>query len=232
MVSLKMPVHQPAELGLPFPDCGKLKNGSHMEAFFNYEGICRGMMDMIRKKTGGLKILDFGTGHYGMGRAVMEPNMKSGEELALYDPSADIANPIRSDRVHIVGEREAMLSGGVDFDMVNISYVLCHLEPEEARRILQDLVFAHPNAKFLVTDYVLKGRENLLVLLNAHEEEKWKKRMGSEEFDRTHSRFDAESLESVLVDGGLAHPGSQSWYLDRSGIRASMITEPDCRISY
>ena len=162
----------------------------------------------------------------------METKMNAGEELALYDPSADIADPIFPDRVHIVSEREAMLTSGDHFNMVNISYVLCLLEPQEARRILSDLVSAHPNAQFLVTDYVLKGREDLLKLLDANEEERWRKLLGPEEFNRTHTRFDAESLECVLMNGGLVHPGTQSWYLDRSGIRATMITEPDCHICY
>ena len=57
MVSLKTSAHETSELALPFPDCGTLKNGSHMEAFFNYQDICVGMMNQIREKPAALKFL-------------------------------------------------------------------------------------------------------------------------------------------------------------------------------
>lgn len=216
---------------LPFPESNALKNGAHLEAFFNFQDICLGLMDDIRAKTGHLNILDFGSGRYGVGRAVMEPKMNPGEELALYDLNP-ISSPIRPDIAHIVGEHEALRYTNGRFNMVNLSYVLCHMEPVEARMILSDLAFAHPNAQFLVTDYVLRGREELLPFLDSSQEQKWRERQGNEEFRRTHVRFDPNSLEKLMIESGLEPPGNKAWYLDHSGIRASMITEPEHYFSY
>lgn len=218
-------------LSLPFPNSDELKNGAHMEAFFNFQDICLGLMNDLRAKTGHLNVLDFGSGRYGVGRAIMEPKMNPGEELALYDLHS-ISSPIRTDTTRIVGTHEAMKYTDGRFNMVNLSYVLCHIEPNEARAILSDLAFAHPNAQFLITDYVLRGREELLQLLDSSQEKKWKMHQGQEEFRRTHVRFDPNSLERLIVDSGLEPPGTRAWYLDHSGMRASMITEPEFQCSY
>jgi len=216
---------------LPFPHSKNLRSGAHFEAFFNFQDICLGLMDEIRKKTGHLNILDFGSGRYGVGRAIMEPKMNPGEELALYDIDT-ISSPVRTGTTHIVDTEVALGYTDGRFNIVNLSYVLCHIEPDEAKGILSDLGLAHPNAQFLITDYVLSGREELLELLNSSEEEKWRSRQGAEEFRRTHVRFDPNSLERLMVRSGFMSPGFKAWYLDHNHIRASMITEPEVEFSY
>lgn len=232
-----MPIPHPASqsterLALPFPDCGNYKNGAHLQAFYNFQDICADLMQTTRDRYGTAHILDFGTGRYGVGRAIMEPKLQKGDELALYDPKAEISEPIQPDHVHIVDDRMALTYTDGRFNIVNISYVLCLLEPEEARKILSDLSLAHPYAKFLITDYVLRGRENLLEVLNSKEENKWRASIGEEEFRRTHARFDASSLAELVENSGFSKPSGSAWYLDHLGIRETILTEPEPLFCY
>jgi hypothetical protein len=131
-------------------------------------------------------------------------------------------------RTQILSREELFGDDSVSCDLVNISYVLCLLEPEEARSILNELRNGQSNAVFAIVDYTLQNRTRaeVLGLLSAHEEKKWREKLGDDEFVRTHTRFTHKSLCALLRSAGLCPLNEELSSLDPAGIRSAIIAHP------
>lgn len=198
--------------------------GRHMQAFLAMQRIYKARIKHIRSQEGSLRALDFGTGHDSVSRALIESELQPGDSLALYDPSANIAPPLKQSR--IIGRNEAFgyVPGGIN--LVSIAFVLCSLERDKAVHTLLQLRDAHPEAEFLIVDYMLKGREQLADLLKSNAEMLWRKSVGNAEFVRTRTRFDVDALCDVLAESGMPCTRSEVRPLDDYGMRASVVVRP------
>ncbi len=221
--------YSPDSLGIGRPQ--QAKRSRNWQTFLRMQDFYESTMSNIRREIGAINALDFGTGRYGVGRSLIEPSLEKDEQIALYDPFAQISDPAHPDLAHIADEQEAFGEGPRQFNLVNLSYVLCLMEPSEARDVLNRLSSAHPNARFVVVDYVLRGREELVKQLDSAAENKWRQKMGDAEFNRTHCRFDESSLEELLSMNGFSAP-SATLELDDLGIRKALLTEPESPITY
>jgi hypothetical protein len=206
------------------------EKGCHFEAFQAQGRLYRDQVERLRRENLGhaLTLLDFGSGPYGCGRGLLEASgfLVHEDRLALFDPGTAI-RPSCSPHVHIINEDDVFGPQAPSYDLINISYVLCLLEPDEARKILEHLRARHPQATITIIDYVLQGRTqaDVLGLLTADEERNWIKKQGAEEFYRTHTRFTIESLAALVRDAlHLIQSGMQR-YLDRARLRAAVIVE-------
>jgi hypothetical protein len=190
----------------------------HMEAAMNQQDIYKKKIDT----NGEANILDFGCGPTGAGRAFIECQiMGTRNKLSLFDPGANI-NPSNYNNVSVVNTEQVFGPNRDQFDIVNISYVLCLMEPREARETLERLKEKHSSASFIIIDYTLDGRSKMDVqnLLVADTEKRWRQKLGEEEFYRTHSRFSPESLSELVNTAGIQHSGTRP--LDKKNLRASI----------
>lgn len=199
-------------------------DGRHMQAFLRMQGLYKQRISHIRSSQGAVHALDFGTGKDGLSRGLIEERLLPGDSLALYDRHAAIAQPRGQSR--IVGAQEAFGYDRGKVNLVSIAFVLCLLEPEEARRTLTALREAHPEAEFIIVDYILKGKEQLVQLLQANEEKKWRRAIGDPEFIRTHTRFDVDGLCGLLEESGMPVTHAEVLPLDDRGIRAGVSVRP------
>ncbi|HRH93598.1 MAG TPA: hypothetical protein PKV72_03645, partial [Candidatus Peribacteria bacterium] len=152
-------------------------DGRHMQAFFRMQELYRGRMAHIHACQGAVHALDFGTGDDGLARGLLEESLQPGDSLRLYDPSARIAKPRKHERIVTAQEAFGYVPGGIN--VVSIAFVLCLLERDEAQRNLVALREAHPEAEFIIVDYLLKGRGHMADLLRANEEMKWRRTIGN-----------------------------------------------------
>lgn len=192
----------------------------HMEAAMNQQDIYRQKID----RYGNSNVLDFGCGPTGAGRTFIEFEiMETRNRLSLFDPGANIT-PSTHKNVSIVSTEQVFGPNRDQFDIVNISYVLCLMEPNEARETLEKLREAHSSASFIIIDYTLQGRSQMEVqqLLIADTEKKWREKLGEDEFHRTHTRFSPECLSELVRDSGISH--DQPKPLDKKNLRAFIIT--------
>jgi len=180
-----------------------------------------------QEQEGPISILDFGSGEKGVGRMFLEETVRHTEDrLMLYDPEADIASPMHK-QVSIVSSKNVFGDNAEHFDIVHLSYVLCCMEPHEAHRALRSLQEAHPNASWIIIDYVLSGRNALEVLglLQSREERKWIKRLGEEEFVRVHTRFSVDSLVELVRQSGISVLNDNVEFLDGAHMRVAITAQ-------
>lgn len=203
-------------------------NGRHWEALANqYTFYRRTLQDArVAKHKRMLEILDFGTGRLGAGRLALEGVSGEHDFIDLYDPHADVSPPTDSysRRERVVGNEAVYGLCGDRYDIINISYVLCHLPEAEAQVLLSELREQHPHATFTVIDYILKGRSKaeVLEILTAEEERRWQAKMGDDVFYETHARFTRPSLIELLRGAGLHVADHDAQNLDSAGIRAAV----------
>lgn len=161
---------------------------------------------------------------------LLESLSKQGDRLSLFDPEARVDPPLPAYQlcVDIVGEEHVYGDRAPAYDLINLSYVLCFLEPEDAKVVLENLRMRHPCALFTIVDYVLAGRSQMevLSLLSAGEECRWRERMGVEGFCRAHTRFSLSSLLSLTQDSGMQVLNGQGEYLDSKNLRAAILCQP------
>ncbi len=199
-------------------------DGRHMQAFLRMQGLYKHRISHIRSSQGAVHALDFGTGSDGLSRGLIEERLLPGDSLALYDRYTAIAQPRGQSR--IVGPEEAFGYDRGKINLVSIAFVLCSLEPEQARMTLSKLRDAHPDAEFLIVDYMLKGRLPLVELLRANEETLWRKKVGDPEFIRTRTRFDVDGLCGLLEESGMPVTHAEVLPLDDQCIRAAVSVRP------
>lgn len=186
-----------------------------------------------RKESGtpdALKILDFGSGACGSGRVFLQGKMKSSDELHLYDPQTKI-HPAMLPNVREVREDDIIGPRKQTYDLINISYVLCYVQPDQAIEMLRELRENQPQAMLAVMDYILRFRHNeeILRLLDTDSEFHWRAKMGDEEFIKTHSRHSLASLASLLQDSGYGVRDLK--VLDRYPTRAALIAKPGAAVA-
>ena len=203
-------------------------NGGHDEAAYAQKEIYSEIIETERKKKHPLEILDFGCGTLGTGRVFIDGIIRgSRDRLALYDPHTNI-NPPDANNIRIVGKESIVGPRAQNFDIINISYALCVMEPEEAMKELRRLRLEHPESVFIIIDYVLKGRGRdwVLRMLNSDAEKKWIEKFGEEEFVRTHTRYDLSTLLKQVQYSGLSVEPKNIRHLDSHKIRTSLISRP------
>ncbi len=174
-----------------------------------------------------LNILDFGCGPHGVGRMLLRSLKQKDDKLYLFDPHVDIEHP-RDANEFIATKQDVYGDARLPFDIVNLSHVLCCMEPIDAIYALKNLKASHPKAMLVVVDYTLRNRSamEVLKLLTSHEEMKWRRHMGDEAFAHTRRQFTPESLEHLIrLAGYLPEEGIRP--LDKSGIRAFAVACPD-----
>lgn len=201
-------------------------DGRHYEAYCNQERLYQAVLAAQHHLRGALKILDFGCGEEGVSRVILRGSMGDADTLFLYDPEARI-HPPRDQRERIASGQNVYGDQRIPFDIVTLSYVLCCMEPQELLPTLQHLRTSQPQAVMIIVEYVLCGRSSLeiLGLLTANEEMKWRAYMGEDHFVETRERFTRESLETLLRKAGFSLLGRVA-PLDRAGIRAAAVTLP------
>lgn len=200
------------------------RSGGHLEAVVNQSRLYDSRLTAMRHPNVKhfLNILDFGSGRYGIGRALLENQINQyGDRMYLYDPYTDVKRSVNSQV--FVAENLDNIPENIDF--INISYVLCSMEPDEARQALSDLKNRFNRAEIFVLDYVLNGREELINLLQSNEECKWRQIQGEKEFRRTRTRFTAGSLKAALMESGLEIIFDGLHYLDSNQLRCAAIAK-------
>ncbi len=197
------------------------REGRHMQAYLRMQELYRKRMGSVRRREGAVHALDFGTGEDGVARGILDTYVEPGDTVSLYDPAAKIAPPRKHERV--VGREEVFGPMPAGVNVVSIAFVLSLLEPHEARNTLRALREAHPDAEFIIVDYLLKGRLDLAELLVAKEEVKWRRSIGDAEFVRTRTRFDVGELCNMLGDSGMPVCESDVQPLDDKSMRGAVV---------
>lgn len=204
--------------GLPTPE------GGHFEAVLSMQETIRHAIQQKRRESfeNALRVLDYGSGRYGLGRSLLSVETSKSDSIELYDPATEI-QPSLDRNISIVKEEMVFDERILPYDVINISYVLCLLEKEQSLQMLIKLRESHPRALFTIFDYILKGRSKFEVLniLNCAEEIRWIKKLGEEYFYETHTRFTSESLQELISDAGLHVQHIRK--LDPYGVRAGVI---------
>ncbi len=196
----------------------------HEQAYLHQKALTGALIRTRHMRRPALDLLDYGCGWRGVQRVIFESTKETRDRLALFDPFVQI-RPSQTDDVYVAGEREIFGDNRTHFDIVGLSYVLCCVSAEEGQKILRTLHARQPWAQLLIVDYTLHNRSRMevLALLTAQEEMKWRRRMGEDDFVATRRRFTRHSFEQFVRDAGydiLGHAAP----LDRFGIRAAVVT--------
>lgn len=154
------------------------------------------------------QVLDFGCGQKGLSRSYWSVILRNepGSRLFLYDPAfqsegvqghiPEFATPI--------SELDGIRQETGEIDIVNLSYVLCLLEINQAAVLIQQINRIYPEARLLIADYILKNRSraDVLNLLTTESELEWLGRLGENNFVETHTRFNLWDLFILARQGG------------------------------
>lgn len=203
------------------------RSAGHEQAFLRQTKLTEALLQTYHRRESDLNLLDYGCGVRGVQRVIFEGKKSIRDRLALFDPHAHIVPPATPD-VRTVQWHEIFGPDRTTFDIIALSYVLCCVSPEEGRYILRDLRACQPQARLLIVDYTLatRSRMEVLQLLTAREEMKWRDRMGDTAFAETRRRFTRETLEDFVRSAGhdiLGHAAP----LDDAGIRSAVVTHPE-----
>jgi hypothetical protein len=201
-------------------------DGRAFQSFLHTRPLLEHVVDEIKTRNGSVGVLDYGTGRYGVGRAVLESLTKDSGHLYLYDPHTDIERSTR-DNVDIVPFYLDPKSHKLPHvDLVNLSYVLCCMSAEEAEITLESLRMSYPHAIFTVVDYILahRSKTQVLTLLNTNQERNWLEQMGEDSFLETHMRFDFDSLIHLIR--GTSYEILHAEELDDGPFRTGIIATP------
>lgn len=198
-----------------------MHGGRSLQAYYEakefYEQSLRG--------TDHNQILDVGTGYYGVGRSLITGAKKPSDRLYLYDKDPNIQYPLPQDNAQIV-TADDVFNCTLQCSHINFSYVLCTMEIEHSRALLQNLLTQNPSATFFVMDYTLQGRDRqeIIAILCSKSEQKWLQVCGEDEFIRTRSRFSRDSIAQLLQDTGLQPYNTR--VLDQDNIRIMIAAKP------
>jgi|GEM_PF-6335457 len=170
----------------------------------------------------GVRILDYGTGVKGVMRTVLQWEMKPEDTLLLYDPFAPIQPPSR-ENVRIL---PADARPDEPVDLLTMSHVLPYIEPDGARELLSTFRDTRPQTQLIVVDYTLKGRdrEKILGMMDSAAEAEWLRKLGPDEFIRTHTRYTLEQLIQLFQESGYANANATPL---PSGNRAMVVAGHD-----
>lgn len=197
-----------------------------LDAFQRQSDLTEAILSTHHCEKLALDLLDYGCGWRGAQRVIFEGTKRNIDRLSLFDPFCAI-HPPKEPQERIVTTEEIFADNRIAFDIIALSYVLCCTTPEEGRRILSALREHQPQAQLLIVDYTLHHRSQMEVLnlLTAQEELKWRERMGDAEFSSTRRRFTVESFEEFVRSAGYPILGHAA-LLDSFGVHAAVVTLP------
>ncbi len=217
------------------------EHGHHTHAYYEQVALFHAVANTQRRRRAlardprPIEALDYGTGWQGVSRVILEGVLSAREQLFLYDKFAAI-KPSRMPNVH-QATPEDIFSGWKQFDIISISYVMCCMDPLEARAMLANLQEAQQSAQYVIVDYTLRGRtrEDVLALLTSNQEMKWRHHMGEDEFARTRMQHTPASLAALTQSAGLGVWNGKAAPLDPAGMRSAIIAEaravaPQCSV--
>ncbi len=192
------------------------------------EDLYRDTCAEVHAATGksSITVLDYGCGaEKGVSRTILENVLEQRDLLLLYDTQE--VQPSRRPNTRVISEALIWSANPVQSDIVNLSYVLCLLPPEEARMLLRDLSYFQHGATLSIVDYTLKhqSRDRVLQLLTANEEQKWRQQMGDAAFLETHMRFSPDGIADLVESAGLRI--QKTIPLDREQFRTGIVAVRD-----
>ena len=204
--------------------------GEHWNAFEKQKSVYKTeMVQRTARNQLPLRILDYGSGEYGTGRAAWECVVHATRhQLFLFDPLASIRLPV-NENVHVIDSER--FRGLAPVDIINLSYVLNCMPPEHAQDILSVLHTRFPDATVLIIDYTIGTRRGLLDLLQSDAERRYRRIMGEEEFARTRTQYAWKDFRALLRNAGIAMNGQSIVPLDTHAMRTAFIARPPSPIA-
>ena len=203
-------------------------HGYHWSAYDMQESLYATTVQSCRRNgSESVDALDFGAGPYGVSRMILEHVLDlRRDHLALFDPYTPITQPTKH-HVTEVSEDEIYSLTHAPFDIISVSYILCCMEPCRAKIMLAKLQKAQRAATYMFVDYTLRGmtRKDVLALLTAREEMKWRAHMGEDTFARTRTQHTRASLAALIHESGLRVLTHES--LDPKGYRTGVVARAD-----
>jgi|TARA_B100001971_G_scaffold214579_1_gene252739 hypothetical protein len=201
--------------------------GLHSSALNNLEQMLDDVLALIRQTKHSLTILDFGSGNEGVSRSQLPYKLRNFDSLHLFDKEP-IAKPSIDFGVSIVQASNIYGHTRAIYDLINISYVLCLMEPEQAIETLDRLRQEQHEAVVAVTDYTLQTFPpgDFLGTFNCNLERKWCEAHGHNKFYRTRARFSPQSLAELVRDAGYIVPEENAQPLDAKRYRSAVIAYP------
>lgn len=199
--------------------------GGHYEACsIQHRIYAEAITSLSKDRERPLNILDFGCGVRGSGRVLIAGIISgTAHRLSLLDPFASIKKP-RNQRTTIKSTTE-VFEGTERFDLINLSYVLCCIDPKAVTEILRTLKIQNPTAAFTIIDYILKGRarNEVLRLLDSAWEKKCFNRQSDGDFVEQHMRFDESLLINLVQDAGISMSAKSTFPLDGQNLRYAIV---------
>lgn len=185
------------------------KHGFHPEAlstFFKARDAFEEIRDRLQARQQILNVLDYGSGAFGCGRALLGSILKpTNAKVYLYDPEVHIRQS--PSLLTEVIDRQG-LSTIETLDWINLSYVFSHMQSEqEMRQTLEMLRGQFPEATITVIDYTLRNRtkvDALEILTRSEAERNERILIGDDDrFVDMHARMDVERLHRLARDSGI-----------------------------
>ncbi len=173
-------------------------------------------------------VLDFGSGKRGTGRVLMDPILsREGGGLDLYEPF-DTVSPSFNKDTKQVDDDAVFGPRRKEYDIVNISYVLCTMPPDEAGALLIRLREAQPQASYIIVDYILKNRtrDEVTSVLQTDSEKQWMARSGVDAFLATRGQHDVATFAELLKKHNMPEV-AQAKLMDTYPTRAAFVLQED-----
>ncbi|HCI03454.1 MAG: hypothetical protein QF755_01300 [Candidatus Peribacteraceae bacterium] len=201
--------------------------GLHNSALCNLEQMWNDVLALMRQIRHSLMILDFGSGHEGVSRSQLPYKLRNFDNLHLFDKET-ITKPPIDFGVSVVQSSNIYGHTRAIYDLINISYVLCLMEPEQATETLERLRQEQHEAVVAVADYTLQTFPpgDFLGTFNCNLERKWCEAHGHNKFYRTRARFSPQSLAELVRDAGYVVAEKEAQPLDAKGHRGAVIAYP------
>jgi hypothetical protein len=179
----------------------EIYDGRALESYLHMRPFLQGALNDVRNQVNSVGVLDYGTGHYGVGRAIFESLVRNKPgHLYLYDPHTSVEESARNDIDVIPFYLDPLNHKLPNIDIINLSYVLCCMDRDEAEITLKSMRMAYPQATLTVIEYILAGRGDVEVLhlLDTNQERMWQQQIGEERFLETRRSFSQDSLSELL----------------------------------
>lgn len=181
-------------------------NPDALATFYNAQRAFQDIRDRLQTRTEMMRVLDFGSGAFGCGRALLSSILRpNNAKVFLYDPHVEVRLPTPG-LAQVIDDRGLDRLGAVDW--INLSYVISHIDTEqEMRSMLERLHGQFPEATITVIDYTLRSRSKVdaLDILNRSEAERIERTAMADDdrFLDLHTRMNADSIHKILAEAGI-----------------------------
>ena len=205
--------------------------GLHSSALHNLEIMWNDIFELVRNVRSSLCVLDYGSGNEGVSSSQLPFRLRGHDRLFLYD--RERLTPKDDPGVYIARLNDIFGYTREQFDLINISYVLCLMEQDKAIATLEALRSQQEEAVLAVTDYTLLTCHPQVFLdtFNCTQEKKWQEILGIHEFYRTHARFSAETLADLVRESGYVVEEDEAQPLDAKGYRGTVVAYPSQEVA-